>query len=213
MASGHNGDASVPAASLAPSRLEPHIAGWLCRIGWLFPRNTASDAVATSVQFHATPELVWQRMLMYEEVSARPPLLLRLLLPHPVRTEGDKTRAGAAVRCTYTGGHLVKLIKVVRPPHLVQFEIIEQRLGIEGCITTLGGSYELQSRGDETQIVLTTRYLGHLRPRFLWRPLERLLARQLHRHILEGMRAALHHSGSPARPAIAEHSMMNSIPP
>ena len=30
--------------------------------------------------------------VLYEEVPGRPPFLLRTFLPHPVRTEGDKTR-------------------------------------------------------------------------------------------------------------------------
>jgi hypothetical protein len=152
-------------------------------------------------------------MLMFEEVPVRPPVLLRVFLPHPVRTEGDKTRVGAAIQCTYTGGHLVKLIKVVEPPHLVQFEITEQRLGIEGCVTMLGGSYELRSRGEETEIVLTTNYRGHLRPRFFWRPLERFLAHQLHRHILDGMRASLPCAESSTRVPIANRPMLKSIPP
>ena len=41
--------------------------------------------------------------MLYEEVPGHPPFLLRALLPNPVRTQGDKSRIGATVRCTYTG--------------------------------------------------------------------------------------------------------------
>ncbi|MGB0035840.1 MAG: SRPBCC family protein [Candidatus Acidiferrales bacterium] len=170
-------------------RTDSHAWNWFYLVGWLFPRNTVAEIVATSVHFDASPETVWQRILFYEEVSGRPPFLLRVLLPHPVRTEGDKTRAGATVQCRYTRGYLVKRITVVEPPHRVEFEVVEQRLGIESCITALGGSYEIRPRGDGTEVVLTTNYRGHLRPRHLWRPLERFLARQFHRHILGGMSA------------------------
>lgn len=176
-------------------------------------RNLVTDAVETSIHFHASPETVWQRMLSYEEVPARPPFLLRVLLPHPVRTEGDKTCVGANVQCRYKGGNMVKRIKVVEPPHLVQFEVTQQRLGIEGCVTTLGGSYQLRSCGDQTEIVLTTNYQGHLRPRYFWRPFERFLAHQLHRHILGGMRASLPRSGPSKRSAVADRSMPTGIPP
>lgn len=213
MTSGQNGDRSVPGASPTRPRPKPHMGGWFCLVGWLFPRNAATEVVATSVHLYASPETVWQRMLLYEEVPLRPPLLLRVLLPHPVRTEGDKTRVGAALQCTYNGGHLVKRIKVVEPPHLVKFEVIEQRLGIEGSITALGGSYEIRSCVDQTEIVLNTNYRGHLRPRFFWRPLERFLAHQLHRHILDGMRASLPRPGSSTCSAIAERSMQHTIPP
>lgn len=191
MTSGQNAEVSAPSASPKTVGTESPAGAWFCLVGWLFPRNAVTEMVTTSVHFNASPETLWQRILLYEEVPMRPPFLLRFLLPHPVRTEGDKSRVGATIQCKYNGGDLVKRIKVVNPPYLVQFEVIEQRLGIEGCITAIGGSYELRPRGDGTEIVLLTSYRGHLRPRYLWRPLERYLARQLHRHILEGMRVSV----------------------
>jgi Polyketide cyclase / dehydrase and lipid transport len=189
-----NAELSIPRASSTAPRLKSQARDWLGLVGWLFPRNAVTDVVATSAHFNESPEAVWQRILLYEEVPVPPPFLLRVLLPHPVRTEGDKTRVGAAVQCRYYGGNLVKRITVVAPPRLIQFEVTEQRLGIEGCITVLGGSYEIRPVGDGTEIVLITNYRGHLRPRSLWRPLEGFLARQLHRHILAGMRAAVSRS-------------------
>ena len=199
-----NGDLSVPNANSTVPRPKPVTQGLLSLVGRLFPRNLATEVVATSVRFHASPETVWQRMLTYEDVPAPPPLLLRVLLPYPVRTEGDKTCVGASIQCTYKGGDMVKRITVVERPHLVQFEVTQQRLGIEGCITTLGGSYEIRSCGDQTEVVLTTNYRGYLRPRYFWRPLERFLAHQLHRHILDGMRASLPRPGLSTTSAIAQ---------
>jgi hypothetical protein len=165
--------------------------GWFGLVGRLFGGDVAPEAVETLVHFQATPEAVWQGMLLYEDVPVRPPFVLRALLPFPLRTEGDKTRVGATIQCTYEGGDLVKRIQVVERPHLLKFEVTQQRLGIESCVVTVGGSYEIRPCGDHTRIVLTTHYLGHLRPRFLWRPVERFMAHQLHRHILNGMRASM----------------------
>ena len=142
--------------------------------------------------------------MFYEEVPGRPAFLLRALLPYPVRTEGDKTRVGATVRCAYREGDLAKRITTVEPPHLLQFEVIEQRLGIEGCILTLGGSYQIYAVGDATDVVLITNYRAYLRPRYLWRPLEALLVSQLHVHILRGVRAAVLPRNPAVRPAVAE---------
>ena len=70
-----------------------------------------------------------------------------------------------------------------------------------------GGSYEMSDHPGGSELVLTTRYRGHLRPRWLWRPLERFLAHRLHRHILDGMRAALEPSVPvPDAPAVAARS-------
>lgn len=154
----------------------------------LFPRNAACDLVATTARFDAPPDAVWRGMRFYEDVPGTPPWILRVFVPRPVRTEGSKSVAGSLVQCTYEGGDLVKRITEVDAPNRVAFEVLEQRLGIEAAITMVGGSYELRAVAGGTEVVLTTRYHGHVRPRWLARPFERHLAHRLHRHILEGMR-------------------------
>ncbi len=134
---------------------------------------------------------MWHGLLFYEEVPHRPLWFLRVFLPRPICTDGEKTRVGAIVRCTYDGGHLLKRITAVEPARLVRFDVLEQRLGVEDCVSMSQGSYEIRATGDGSDVVLTTHYCSHLRPRRLWRPLERCLAHRLHRHVLEGMRLAL----------------------
>ncbi len=164
---------------------------FLARFGRLFPRNQAVEGVATTVRFDVTAEAIWQGMLFYEEVPSRPRPLLRLFLPAPVRTQGDKTRVGAIIECTYDGGYLEKRITAAERARFVRFDVLVQKLGVEDYISMTGGSYEMSDDGGGSKLVLTTRYRGHLRPRWLWRPLERFLALHIHRHILDGMRTAL----------------------
>lgn len=213
MVRGRNADMQAAERMQTPRRLRTHAAGWYRLVSWLFARQGVSEVVATQVRFNASPEAVWNHLMFYEEVPGRPAFLLRALLPYPVRTEGDKTRMGATIRCAYSVGGLAKRITAVEPPHSLQFEIIEQRLGIEGCILTRGGSYEISIRGDATDVALVTNYLAYLRPRYLWRPLEGLLVSQLHDHILRGVGAAVL-PGSPAnRPTVAESLAPPSAPP
>jgi hypothetical protein len=181
----------------------------------LFAGKPKNEAVATRVHLDAGPETVWNRILLYEEVPARPPLLLRKLLPQPVRTQGAKTTVGALVRCTYSAGEIVKRITAVEPPRLIEFEVMDQRLGIERCARTLGGSYHLSPCRDGTEVELVTNYRAYLLPRSLWRPIETLLVRQLHHHILCGIRAAIPSAvARPAtRPAIAESLEPQCAPP
>jgi hypothetical protein len=161
---------------------------WLSRLGALFARNASVDTVSTRASIDAAPEEVWRRIMFYEEVPSPPPLLLRLLLPVPLRTSKTGLCIGAVVQCSYSGGgRLMKRITEVQPPTLVRFEVVEQQLGIERCFTTLAGSYEIARTDGGSEVALTTRYAGHLRPRWLWRTPERVLAHQLHRHILGGM--------------------------
>ena len=191
MITSRNAEMQVAEPMPTTLRQRKHGARWYRLVSWLFARKAVSEAVATRVHFNASPEAVWNHIMFYEEVPGRPPFLLRALLPHPVRTEGDKTRVGATVRCAYSEGDLVKRITRVEPPHFLQFEVIEQRLGIEGCILTLGGSYQIYTCGDATDVVLITNYQAYLHPRYLWRPLEALLVRQLHSTYPRGVRAAV----------------------
>jgi hypothetical protein len=198
-----------------PTTLRPkkHAARWYRVVSWLFARKAVSETVATQVHFNASPEAVWNHIMLYEEVPGQPPFLLRVLLPHPVRTEGNKTRLGATVRCTYRGGDLVKRTTRVEPPHLLQFEVIEQRLGIESCVLTLGGSYQIHPCGNATDVVLITNYRAYLHPRFLLRPLEELLVGQLHNHILEGVRSAIADPKQGVLTAVAESLTPKCAPP
>jgi hypothetical protein len=177
-------------------------------VSWLFAGAAVREAVTTQVCLNASPETVWNQLMFYEDIPGRPAPLLRALLPDPVRSEGNKTRAGAAVRCIYRGGDLTKRITTVERPHLLQFDVIEQRLGIEGCVLTLGGSYQLHSCGSRTHLTLITHYQAYLRPRSLWRPLEALLASQLHGHILHGVCAAV----PPRDPAISQTITESATP-
>jgi hypothetical protein len=154
---------------------------------WVFAGSATRESVKTRVLFHSNPEAVWGRILFYEEVPGRAPFPLRALLPSPVSTQGDKTRVGETIRCNYAEGYLLKRMTRIESRRFLGFEVIEQQLGIENYVRTLSGSYTLCALGGETGVVLTTNYLAFLQPRWLWRPAEALLVRQLHRHILRGI--------------------------
>jgi len=180
-------------ASGAKAKSRPVIV-WPKLLGWLFGGDGVREDISTSVYFGAAPLDAWDRILFYEEVPGRAPLPLRWFMPCPVRTDGDKSSVGSRVRCVYDRGYLIKRITMVDPPRRIRFEVTEQHLGIEGCVVALGGSYEIEPSGEGSLFTLTTRYRALLHPRGLWRPLERLVAGQLHTHVLKGMGAAASHA-------------------
>jgi hypothetical protein len=171
------------------------------RIGRLFPRNPRRESVHTGMLIDAAPMEIWHAIRFYEEIPGTAPWHLRLFLPAPVRTEGDKRTPGAMIRCTYEGAWLVKQITHLEPGRLMRFDVLEQALGVEGSLTMGEGSYEIRPRARGCEVVLTTHYQGHVRPRWLARPLEHHLAHELHRFILRGM--ALHIAATQATGAAA----------
>lgn len=175
----------------------PHVPFWVRALARLCGGGARVDQIQTSTIFQESKEAVWRRLLSYEEITLRPPWLLRTILPQPIRTTGDKARLFSDLQCTYRGGHLVKHLVTVDPPHCLRFEVTQQRLGIEPCLRALAGSYQLDSQGPHTRLLLTTQYLAKLRPRWLWRPIEHHLGHIFHRHLLNGMR----HRNPPSQPS------------
>jgi hypothetical protein len=174
------------------------------RVGRLFPRNPRPEAVHTGMVIDAGPLEIWHAIRFYEEIPGTAPWHLRLFLPAPVRTEGDKRTAGAMIRCTYEDAYLIKQITHLEPGRLLRFDVLEQALGVEGSLTMGEGSYEIRPLVRGCEVVLTTHYSGHLRPRWLARPLEHHLAHELHRFILRGM--ALHISAVSANGAATHNA-------
>jgi hypothetical protein len=139
--------------------------------------------------FEAPPARVWQCLLFYEQIDRPPPLHLRLLLPVPVETAGDKARVGDEARCLYQGGYLVKRVTAVDPERFYAFSVVEQALVVAGGLKLAGGEYTLRELSPgRTEIELSTRYTSARRPRWLWQPIERAVCHSFHRHILRAMR-------------------------
>lgn len=153
------------------------------------PRPERIVTVRTRLHVKATQRQAWNAIMFYEEVQHDPPWLLRLCLPQPQGSAGDKQRVGQIVRCQYDRGYLVKRISRRKKERLLAFEVVDQRLHFERDVTLLDGSFEIRPATDHTaQISVTTRYQRHLYPRWLWEPVEREIIHTLHEHVLEGMR-------------------------
>jgi len=149
-------------------------------------------SVTTAARVRASAEEAWNSLMFYEEISGRPPLVVRLLLPEPLRTEGRAAAAGDETRCLYRGGHLVKRTTSVDRARRYCFQVVEQELSIGRGIRLVGGSYELEALSDgTTRLKIETRYVSPRRPRWLWKPIEAAVCHAFHRHILRAMRRAM----------------------
>ncbi len=146
-------------------------------------------SVVTRMVFAAPPAQVWDGLVFYEELGGRPPWHLRLLLPVPIRTEGKVSAVGDEATCLYEGGHLLKRITKIEKGDLYEFEVAEQALSVGGGMRLSGGRYTLRGLPDrQTEVSVETRYLSRKRPRWFWRPLEKMVCHLFHRYLLGTMR-------------------------
>lgn len=160
--------------------------------------------VSTSTRCQAGPPQLWRAIQYYEQISERPPLLLRWLLPVPVRTVGSKSTVGDEARCEYVEGFLQKRVTEIEAERLYRFAVVDQALPF-GRIRLSGGAYRIAALPEGgSELTLETCYSGGRSPRWLWKPIEALVCHAFHRHILRAMvraavttPAALPASGSP----------------
>ena len=155
----------------------------------LFPHPIDIATVRTELVLPASASDTWNSLMFYEEVDHEPPWLLRLALPQPMRAEGSMGHVGDKRRCIYKNGHLTKQITERVEQRRLAFKVIEQHLHFERDVTLLDGSFQLQPISPlKTRMTLTTRYIRHLRPAWLWKPIESKVVHTLHLHVLEGVR-------------------------
>lgn len=170
-----------------PSGMPPADVGGMHSPAGALPAEATT--VVTRRSFAAAPAQVWDVLMFYEEIEVSPPLLLRLLLPLPIRTEGSKQAVGDVALCLYDGGHLRKRVTHIEPCRYYGFEVVEQHLAVGNGLLLTGGCYalrELPSRG--TEVAVTTRYVSRKRPAWLWKPIEAAVCHMFHRHLLRSMR-------------------------
>jgi hypothetical protein len=164
-----------------------------CLLCTLIEKLTESPAplrtVSTSAVFSRPAANCYDSILFYEEVTHDPPWILRVGLARPIRTVGDARHPGQTKVCIYNKGRLVKRITEARPPELLAFDVIEQKIGYERDIRLVSGAFTLTSiDATHTRVTLTSTYQPLLGPRWAWTSGEDYAFHTLHGYVLEGMR-------------------------
>lgn len=146
------------------------------------------ESVSTTRLVEMRPTDVFSRITFYEDTTERPPTLLRIALPRPVRTLGEADTVGDRPRCIYDAGYIVKEVTRVEAPEHYAFRVIEQ-VGVEDhAVALVAGSFEISAPdGKHSRVVLTTTYRPKLSARIAWRPFERAVIKALHEHVLDAM--------------------------
>jgi hypothetical protein len=183
----------------ANSQVKDHTSssGLGCRVALLEKKDGSGSAatskrflvsVVTGMSFAVPVEAIWKRLMFYEQIEKRPPWLLRLLLPIPIRTDGHVTEAGDEIKCCYHNGYLLKRVTQIVRGQFYAFDVIEQRLALPRAIRLSQGSYTLRELPNGgTEVSLETRYLSGNRPRWLCHRIEAAVCHLFHSHILNAI--------------------------
>jgi len=154
--------------------------------------TTGIQSIVTHRDIAASVEQVWNNLQFYEELDHAAPFLLRLLLPRPERKVTAPAVEGHATTLPYDGGHYARRITRLEPPMRYEFEVIDQRLTSDRGVMLLSGAFTLHAMSaTQTDLAITTRYVSRIRPRWLAEPVEAMLCRRLHRHLLDSIEAKL----------------------
>ncbi len=170
-------------------------------------RELTHCVVVTRMSFTVTVGQLWRSLMFYEQIDEPPPWYLRLLLPRPIRTEGEKSTVGDEALCLYESGHLVKRVTHIDPGHRVEFVVVEQQLEVGAAIQLSGGSYALREiGGGRSELCVTTRYTGGRHPRWAWRAIESAFCHLFHRHLL----TSIGRKAGKSRPPVAASEQQSS---
>jgi len=171
-------------------------------------REVAHCVVVTRMSFAVTMGQLWRSLMFYEQIDEPPPWYLRLLLPRPIRTEGEKSAVGDEALCFYEGGHLVKRVTHIEPGQRVEFVVVEQQLEVGAAIQLSGGSYALREiGGGRSELCVTTRYTGGRRPRWAWRSIESAFCHLFHHHLL----TSIGRKAGKSMPPVAASEQQSSV--
>jgi uncharacterized membrane protein YhaH (DUF805 family) len=156
--------------------------------------------VVTTVNVAAPPEVVWNRVVQFKEISARPAWYFRGGIAYPVRATIEGKGVGAIRRCEFSTGAFVEPITVWDEPRRLAFDVTEQppplkELSIYSKVYAPHvNGYFLSDRGEFRLISLPggrTRLEGHtwysvaIYPQAYWRAISEVLLHKIHRRVLD----------------------------
>jgi hypothetical protein len=148
-------------------------------------------SVTTTQVINAPPMQAWHGIQFYEQVRRPVPWLLRLSPSlRPMYTIGHSEKVGDLKTCVYQRGKLAKQITEIIPGQRLAFRVVVQDQIENDGAKLLDGSFDLTpiDNGTRTRVMLTTRYVPLLTPRFAYQWAEALAIHTLHGHVLAGMK-------------------------
>ena len=160
--------------------------------------------VQSSLEINAPPELVWQKVVAFSEISEQREWLFRTGIAYPVRAKLQGHGTGAVRRCEFSTGAFVEPIQVWDEPRLLRFAVTENPVPMEelspyghietahlhGYFVSQQGQFELTQLGaNRTRLTGTTWYTNRIWPAAYWRIWSDYILHHIHMRVLRHIKA------------------------
>ena len=155
--------------------------------------------VRSSLEISAPPELVWQKVIAFSEISGEREWLFHTGIAYPVRATLQGQGVGAVRRCEFSTGAFVEPIQVWDEPKLLRFGVTENPAPMEeltpyghietahlrGYFVSQQGQFELtRLPGNRTRLTGTTWYTDRVWPAGYWQIWSDYIVHRIHLRVL-----------------------------
>jgi len=156
----------------------------------------------TTVDVAAAPEVVWQRVVRFDEIEELPAWYFRAGIAYPIRATINGSGVGAIRRCEFSTGAFVEPITAWDEPHRLAFNVIAQppalrELSIyskvyaphlDGYFRSTRGEFRLIPTPAGTRLEGHTWYSVDMYPQAYWRWMSEILLHRIHQRVLDQVR-------------------------
>jgi len=156
--------------------------------------------VVTSVDVAAPPDVVWNRVVQFDEIRERPAWYFRAGIAYPIRATIAGSGRGAIRRCEFSTGAFVEPITIWDAPRRLAFDVVEQppplrelsfysnvyAPHVNGYFRSTRGEFRLiPAAGGHTRLEGHTWYNVEIYPQGYWRSMSEVLLHRIHLRVLE----------------------------
>jgi hypothetical protein len=172
--------------------------------------------VSTEIVVDAPPDVVWQHVVSFSDISAPPAWYFRGGLSYPIRARIEGTGIGAVRHCEFSTGAFVEPITAWEAPTRLAFDVVDAppplqewspyrnvyTPHLDGFFRTTRGEFRLTALpGGRTRLEGRTWYSVRMQPQAYWTAISDAIVHRIHERVLRHIkdvsesagRAAAHH--------------------
>lgn len=156
------------------------------------------QAVVTSVDIQAAPEVVWRNVVAFPQLDEPTELLFKAGIAYPINATIAGSGVGAVRHCNFTTGSFVEPIIVWNEPNLLRFTVDEQpepmkelsfwdvdAPHLHDYFVSKQGQFELTKLPNgHTRLTGTTWYYHNISPAFYWQMWSSYIIHKIHYRVL-----------------------------